>query len=310
MIHVENLTRHYQQHVALDGVSFDVEKGEILGFLGPNGAGKTTAMRILTCFLSPTSGSASVAGHDVFSEPDAVRREIGYLPESVPLYTDMRVNEYLDYRARLKRVPRSVRRARLDRAIERCDLGEVRRRIIGTLSKGFRQRVGLADTLVHDPRILILDDPTAGLDPNQIREVRELIRELGREHTILLSTHILPEVEMLCGRVVIIARGRVVAMDTPDKLRQAAEGKRQVSVELRGAAQAELVSRLEGIAGVLAVVPGEGEGRFTLEVDADRDVREDVFRAAVAGGLVLTELSARAASLEDVFVQITTRETA
>ena len=310
MIRVENLTRRYGSHQALAGLSFHVGKGEIVGFLGPNGAGKTTAMRILTCFLPPTSGRAAVAGFDVFSEPMEVRRRVGYMPESVPLYPEMRVREYLDYRARLKRVPRSLRRARVDRVIERCDVGDFQRRLIGALSKGMRQRVGLADALVHEPPILILDDPTAGLDPNQIREVRALVRELGREHTVVLSTHILPEAEVTCGRVVILSRGRVIAEDTPDGLRRMLERRGRLRVALSGADDAALRERLGKVDGVALVEPAGQPGVFLVEAAPDRDVRESVFRAAVEGGLVLLELSPLGASLEDVFVEITTREVA
>ncbi len=308
MIRVENLTRRYGSHQALAGLSFHVEKGEIVGFLGPNGAGKTTAMRILTCFLPPSSGRAEVAGFDVFSDPMEVRRRVGYMPESVPLYPEMRVREYLEYRARLKRVPRSVRSLRVERVIERCGVGEFQRKLIGALSKGMRQRVGLADALIHEPPILILDEPTAGLDPNQIREVRALVRELGREHTVVLSTHILPEVEVTCGRVVILNRGRVLAEDTPDGLRRVLERRGRLRVALSGADDAALRERLGRVEGVAAVEPSGQPGTFLIEAAPDRDVREGVFRAAVEGGLVLLELSPLGASLEDVFVEITTRE--
>ncbi len=308
MIRVENLTRRYGSHQALAGLSFHVEKGEIVGFLGPNGAGKTTAMRILTCFLAPSSGRAEVAGFDVFSDPMEVRRRVGYMPESVPLYPEMRVREYLEYRARLKRVPRSVRSSRVERVIERCDVGEFQRKLIGALSKGMRQRVGLADALIHEPPILILDEPTAGLDPNQIREVRALVRELGREHTVVLSTHILPEVEVTCGRVVILDRGRVLAEDTPDGLRRVLERRGRLRVALSGADDEALRERLGRVEGVAAVEPAGQPGTFLVEAAPDRDVREGVFRAAVEGGLVLLELSPLGASLEDVFVEITTRE--
>jgi gliding motility-associated transport system ATP-binding protein len=292
MIHVENLVKRYGPQEALAGVSFDVAKGEILGFLGPNGAGKTTTMRILTCFLPATAGVAQVAGFDVFSQSVEVRRNIGYLPESVPLYPEMRVTEYLDFRARLKRAARG----RIDTVIGQCG--------IGALSKGFRQRVGLADALVANPPILILDEPTVGLDPNQIREVRQLIRELGKEHTILLSTHILPEVEMVCGRVVIIDRGRVLAQGTPAELRAKTSGRARVVAEIRGAG--EVKDELAKIDGVTSVV-ADG-ARWILEVAEGRDVREDVFKTVVANGWTLVELRAEAMTLEDIFARLTTQE--
>src|SRR5437867_1131296 len=211
MISVESLTKTFAGAKAVRDITFNVEKGEIVGFLGPNGAGKTTTMRILTCFVSPTSGTAKVAGYDIYEQSVEVRRNVGYLPENVPLYGEMRVEEYLRFRARLKGVPRSAVDSRLDYVTSRCGLEELRGRVIDHLSKGYRQRVGLAEALVHNPPILILDEPTVGLDPNQIRQVRALIQDLGREHTIILSSHILPEVEQVCRRVVIIDRGKIVA---------------------------------------------------------------------------------------------------
>ncbi|MCX6356554.1 MAG: ATP-binding cassette domain-containing protein, partial [Candidatus Aureabacteria bacterium] len=234
MIDVQHLSKRYANTLAVDNISFHVNKGEILGFLGPNGAGKTTTMRILTCFMPPTSGAASVAGFDIFTRSLDVRRHIGYLPENVPLYPDMRVSEFLDYRACLKGVPRKTRKKQLDEVMEKTLIGDVRHRIIGQLSKGYRQRVGLAEALIHDPKILILDEPTIGLDPNQVRQVRQLIKSLGGEYTILLSTHILPEVEMLCGRVIIIDRGRIAAMDTPERLTQRVRGETRIALEVRG----------------------------------------------------------------------------
>ena len=218
MIKVDHLAKRYADVYAVNDISFEVHQGEILGLLGPNGAGKTTTMRILTCYMPATSGTATVAGYDVFRESINVRKQIGYLPENVPLYPEMRVREYLSFRAKLKRVPARERKTKIDECIEKCRIKEVQNQIVGTLSKGYRQRVGLADTLVNDPKILILDEPTIGLDPNQIRQVRQLIKELGEKHTILLSTHILPEVEMLCGRVIIVNKGKIVAMDTPSNL--------------------------------------------------------------------------------------------
>ncbi|MBI3087957.1 MAG: ABC transporter ATP-binding protein [Candidatus Omnitrophica bacterium] len=234
-IEVRELTKRYETVTALDRISFEVKPGEIMGFLGPNGAGKTTTLRVLTGLLSPTSGSVRIDGLDVEAQSLEIRRRIGYLPENVSLYPELRVQEYLAYRARIKGVPRAQRRSRLDEALQRCALGDVRRRLIGRLSKGYRQRVGLADCLIGHPSILILDEPTVGLDPHQIRQTRELIRSLGQTTTILLSTHILPEVEMICQRVAIIDRGVIVAVDTPENLRKRLTGSQVVHVELRGA---------------------------------------------------------------------------
>jgi ABC-2 type transport system ATP-binding protein len=310
MIRVQDLSKRYVDRLAVDGVTFSCEKGEILGFLGPNGAGKTTTMRILTGFLPASGGRAEVAGFDVAEQSLEVRRRIGYLPESVPLYPEMRVREYLQFRTRLKRVPRGDRARALDEAVERCGLGGVRERVIGQLSKGFRQRVGLADALLGRPPILILDEPTVGLDPNQIREVRQLIRDLGREHTIVLSTHILPEVEMVCGRVVIIDRGRVVAQDTPERLRAQVSGRRRVRVEARatGAALCEALGAIPGLGPPSIEFERDGVAAAVVEADAGADPREEIFRTAAQRGLVLRELHAQALSLEDIFVHITTRE--
>src|SRR5262245_4339985 len=252
MIEVENLTKRYGRTTAVDHVSFRVQKGEILGFLGPNGAGKTTTMRVLTCYLPPTEGAARVAGYDVFEQPLEVKRRVGYLPEAPPLYPDMEVLEYLDFCAKLKGVPKASRRARIDDAIEKTRLGEVRRKQTGRLSKGYRQRVGLAQAILHNPDVLILDEPTAGLDPKQIIETRELIKGLGGEHTVVLSTHILPEVSMTCGRVVIINRGKVVAEDTPENLTQRLRGSSALKVDVRGDARAAEAA-LGAVPGVLTV---------------------------------------------------------
>ena len=238
MIEVENLTKRYGRHTAVDGISFRVNKGEILGFLGPNGAGKTTTMRILTCYLPATEGTARVAGFDVFEQPLEVKRRVGYIPETPPLYPDMDVDTFLDFCAKIKGVPKGERKARIDDAVGKCRVGDVRRTLIGRLSKGYRQRVGLAQAILANPEVLILDEPTAGLDPKQIIETRELIKGLGGDHTIILSTHILPEVSMTCGRVVIINKGKVVAEDTPDNLMHRLQGAATLRVEVRGDAAA------------------------------------------------------------------------
>src|SRR3990170_2857209 len=320
MIKVEHLAKRYADVYAVNDISFEVNQGEILGLLGPNGAGKTPTMRILTCYMPATSGTATVAGYDVFRDSISVRKQIGYLPENVPLYPEMRVKEYLIFRAKLKKVPSRERKVKIDECIEKCRIKEVQNQIIGTLSKGYRQRVGLADTLVHDPKILILDEPTIGLDPNQIRQVRQLIKELGEKHTILLSTHILPEVEMLCGRVIIINKGKIVAMDTPSNLESQLRGGATIHLEAKGPF-GRIKACLEGIPAVLSV-KGEDESvapsgartkthRFVLETDKGRDVREEVFHAFVENKenkWVLLGMKKEAVTLEEVFHQITTRE--
>lgn len=368
MISVEALTKRFADAEAVSNVTFRVEKGEILGLLGPNGAGKTTTMRMLTCFVPPSAGTAKVGGFDIYDQSIEVRRLVGYLPENVPLYGEMRVGEFLRFRARLKGVPRSRVTARLDDVAGRCGLGDVRNKVIDHLSKGFRQRVGLAESLLHEPPILILDEPTVGLDPKQIRQVRELIQDLGREHTIILSSHILPEVEQVCRRVVIIDRGKIVAQDRPDALRLALGGASRLDVEIRGD-RAGILEALSGLPGVTSVREGRGaadahggmgsasgaappdtasgvhilgeppgDGSLTMgpmdevvfplrapraaaaspqadtivsatvESGSRSDLREDVFRLAVARGWVLLGLSRKRVSLEDVFIDLTTRE--
>jgi ABC-2 type transport system ATP-binding protein len=291
-------------------VSFDVEAGEILGFLGPNGAGKTTTMRVVTGFLPPTHGTVVVGGHDVVSAPLAVKSQIGYLPEHVPLHHEMRVSEYLSFRAALKGVPHAKVGKAVDDAVEACIIGDVRSRVIGQLSKGYRQRVGLADALVSDPPILILDEPTIGLDPTQIREIRRLIRELGRERTVILSSHILPEVEAVCDRVVIISRGRLVGEGTPEELKKQLEGKVGAEAELR--ATDFDPSAFEAMAGGCTVESTDlGEDLHRVLVTAGEAtvaVEEELFRVCVERGWVLRELKKTQVSLEDIFVEIVARE--
>ena len=309
MIKVSHLTRQFPGCVAVDDVSFEVGRGEIVGFLGPNGAGKTTTMRILACYLPATGGAVSVAGYDVFRDSIEVRRRIGYMPENVPLYPEMRVDEYLDYRAQLKGVLPKKRRTRVDEVKDLCGLKDVGRRIIGQLSKGFRQRVGLAESMVHDPDLLILDEPTIGLDPNQIRQVRELIKSLASRHTILISTHILPEVEMTCQRVLIIHRGRIVASDTTEQLRSMMLGGARIFAEIRGP-QNDILQQLQSFPGVQRVtVSSDGEwGCYTLECAKDADLRPDIFGLAAARGWALRELRLEKKSLEDIFVSLTRGE--
>ncbi|MEE2778868.1 MAG: ATP-binding cassette domain-containing protein [Acidobacteriota bacterium] len=308
MIEVQRLTRRYGDFTAVEDIDFAVDDGEILGVLGPNGAGKTTTIRMITGFLPPTRGRVTVGGIDLVRHPVAARRRIGYLPENVALYDEMRVFEYLRYRGRLEGMARGDITPAIDRALERCFLTEVSSQIISTLSKGFRQRVGLAMAILHDPEVLILDEPTVGLDPKQIIAIRKLIREIGSQRTLLLSTHILPEVELLCDRVVIIDRGRVVAEGTPSGLRDQWVGNARVEVELKDA-PADAADALAAIAGVESVRAAAESGRFEIEVaDSGIDMREEVFRLAVDRGWILLALTEAEASLEDVFVRLTTHE--
>jgi ABC-2 type transport system ATP-binding protein len=308
MIKVANLTKSYAGFTAVDNVSFEVQRGEIVGFLGPNGAGKSTTMRILSCFMPATSGRVSVAGFDVFDESQEVRKRVGYMPENNPLYLEMRVNEYLNYRARLKQVPRKLRKERVERVKEQCGLNDVERKIIGQLSKGYKQRVGLADSLVHDPDLLILDEPTIGLDPHQIRQVRELIKSLGKQHTILLSTHILPEVEMTCNRVIIIHKGKVVASDTPANLTKTLKSGGATVVEVKGLNPDVVEKQFWSIPGVQAIHTervDEGYVRCSIHPNGNSDLREAVFEKAISNRWTIRELSRQKQSLEDIFVELT-----
>ena len=310
MIQVKNLTKRYPGVTAVDQLSFNVQKGEICGLLGANGAGKSTTMRILAGYIPANEGHATVAGFDVFKDSLEVRRRIGYMPENVPLYTDMRINEYLEFRAALKGVPRKERRERIEWVKQQCGLSEVGKKIIGHLSKGYRQRVGLADTLVHDPELIILDEPTIGLDPNQIRQVRELIRDLGKHRTVLLSTHILPEVEMTCSRVIIINRGKIIASDSVERLKQLRRGGGETVVEVRADAAA-VRSEFAAIADVQNVETEPASGGYVRAVvhpKADQDLREPVSEKARRMNWGLRELTRRSQTLEDIFVQLTTED--
>jgi ABC-2 type transport system ATP-binding protein len=315
MIDVDQLTKCYGTLTAIDRVTFTVEPGEVLALLGPNGAGKTTTMRIITGAIPATSGHVRVGGDDIDEAPLEVKRRIGYLPEWPPLYMEMTVTEYLAFVARLKGVARSGLRSAIDRVVERCALGPVRRRLIGNLSRGYRQRVGLAQALIHDPPVLILDEPTSGLDPKQIIEIRELIKTLAGEHTIILSTHILPEATAICQRVVIIHRGRVAAVDTPERLAAQLRGSEQLRVTLRrpSASLQELLARLPGVLAVLprdrpAAPQRDGATAWVVECERGRDLREEVARAVVSGDGGLLELAPVAVSLEEVFLQLTSEE--
>ncbi len=308
MIKVENLTKKYAGVIAVDRVSFEVSSGEVVGFLGPNGAGKTSTMRILAGFMPATSGKVTIAGHDVFTESFQARRRVGYMPENVPLYSDMRVFEYLRYRAKLKGVPRRALDERLADVFEQCGLDTVRNRMIGTLSKGYRQRVGIADALVHAPDILIFDEPTIGLDPAQIRQMRELIRGLGKRHTILLSTHILPEVEATCRRVLILSKGRIAAAGTVDTLVGGFRAAGGLFTEIAGADLQTVEKALREIQAVRDVETREmdgGWGGYTMRVREGEDAREAVFELVKSRGWKLRELSSRGISLEDVFLDLT-----
>jgi ABC-2 type transport system ATP-binding protein len=307
MIEVENLTKRYPGRVAVADVSFSVGRGEIVGLLGPNGAGKSTIMRVLSAFMPATSGTVRVAGYDVYHQADEVRRCIGYMPENNPVHRDMRVREYLKFRSSLKGLSRARTRERVDIVMEQCGLTEVQKRIIGHLSKGYQQRVGLADALVHEPHLIILDEPTIGLDPNQIRSVRQLIKDLAGHHTVLLSTHILPEVEMTCNRVLILHQGKILAHDTPDNLQQIMSEGGQVIAEIV-APHAELRACWESMAEVEHFDLSASEGdyiRCALTARPGVDLRPHVFSLVCDRGWKLRELSRSRHSLEDIFVRVT-----
>jgi ABC-2 type transport system ATP-binding protein len=308
MIKVEGLTKRYARNIAVDNISFEVEKGQIVGFLGPNGAGKTTTMRVLTCFMPPTSGTASVAGFDVQQNPMEVKRRIGYLPETPPLYPDMEVIEYLDFVGRIKGIPAADLPKRISDVTDKVAIGDVRTKLIGKLSKGYRQRVGLAQAILHNPDVLILDEPTSGLDPQQIIETRDLIKGLAGDHTIILSTHILPEVEQICQKVIIIAKGKVVATDSVENLTSRLRGSETVAVEVIATDVAAVQSRLEQVAGVSRVMSKESKGDrllFTVESLEGRHIRPGLARAVIEGGWNLNELHGMALSLEEIFLELT-----
>ena len=301
---VDRLTKMYGTFCAVDHISFEVAKGTILGFLGPNGAGKTTTIRMLTCYMPPTSGTARVAGFDVFNNSLEVKKRIGYLPESTPLYTEMRVAEYLDFRGRLRGMDRETRLRRIQEVAERTWLKDRLRSVIGTLSKGYRQRVGIADALLHNPPVLVLDEPTVGLDPTQIREARSLISELAGDHTVLLSTHILQEVEMVCQRVIIVGRGKVLAQGTPEELKNRAGG--GIRVEVRGPAD-QVKAALASISGVekVDVIPSGPIAAFNIRARSTPELREQIAALIAQRGWSLRELRQEGASLEEFFVRIT-----
>ena len=312
MITVKEVTKRYARNTAVDHISFEVEKGRIVGFLGPNGAGKTTTMRMLTCFLPPTSGTATVAGFDVLEQPLEVKKRIGYLPELPPLYLEMRTVEYLTFVGKLKGLSGTELRQRVDTVCERCAIPDVKKKLLAKLSKGYRQRVGLAQAIIHNPEVLILDEPTAGLDPKQINETRDLIKGLAGDHTIILSTHILPEVEQTCQQVIIINKGKLVATDSVNNLQSRARGAESVLVEVAGRNgdldAAMVQQRLEKVAGVSRVAFKEKrQNRSTFEVESQKDrfLRGDLARAVVESGWDLNELRPSAVSLEEIFLQLT-----
>lgn len=307
MIEVQNVTKRYGIFTAIEGVTFTVEKGEVLAFLGPNGAGKTTTMRILTCFMPATEGIARVGGFDCFEQPMEVKRRIGYLPETPPLYQELTVTEYLTFVGRIKGLRVPELRTTLDRVVERLALGDVRDRLIANLSRGYQQRVGLAQALLHDPPVLILDEPTVGLDPKQIIEIRELIKSLAGSHTVILSTHILPEATASCQRVVIINNGRIVAVDTPERLSARLRQSEKISVTVK-APPFDLADRFRALPGVMTVFESSEPGSFLLECELERDLRDDVARFVVGNGWGLLELKTVSMTLEDVFLRLTQHE--
>lgn len=307
MIRVNHLTKQYENVRAVNDISFEVRKGEIVGLLGPNGAGKTTTMRILTCFMPATSGSANVAGFDVFEESYEIKRRIGYLPEVPPIYPEMTVNDYLNFVATLKAVPRQHVAIAVKKTVERCNLGDVQNRLIGHLSKGYRQRVGLAQALVHNPQVLILDEPTIGLDPRQIIEMRKLIKDLAGEHTVILSTHILPEVTQTCQRIIIINEGKIVAVDTYDQLSTQLRKTDKVEIRLKNPNGA--FEKFKTIPGVIQVARDDSQkGTFLIECQVKDDIREELAKVSVNNNYGLLEMKVKSFTLEDVFLKLTTEE--
>jgi ABC-2 type transport system ATP-binding protein len=310
VIEVKELTRYYGPKQSISNVSFKVNKGEILGLLGPNAAGKTTTMRILTCYMPPTSGTATVGGFDIFEQSLDVRKITGYLPENPPLYSDLTVEDYLKFVAKIKGIEKKRIKSEVDSVVEKTTIGDVRRRVIGKLSKGFKQRVGLAQALLNNPQVVIFDEPTVGLDPKQIIEIRELIKRLKGEHTIILSSHILPEVEQTCERVVIISEGKVVAEDTPENLMSRMRGVERIILEVDSAEQ-KLRQVLKTFSEIKSVQVDQGnKGLLKVTVESNRDLRKDIARALVNGNIGLYEIYTDRVTLEDIFLRLTTKEEA
>ena len=307
MIDVQNITKRYGHHTAIDRVTFSVAKGEVLAFLGPNGAGKTTTMRILTGFMPATEGTARVAGFDCTEQPLEVKRQIGYLPETPPVYQEFTVTEYLTFVGQLRGLTGRGLTSALDQSVERLELGSVRHRLIGNLSRGYRQRVGLAQALLHDPPVLILDEPTVGLDPKQIIEIRELIKSLAGSHSVILSTHILPEATAVCQRVVIISKGRIVAEDTPEQLSARLRQSEKISITLK-TVTTDCERKLRAIPGILNIFPGQTPANLLIEGALGHDVRDEIARVVVSNQWGLLELRTISMTLEDVFLQLTRHE--
>jgi ABC-2 type transport system ATP-binding protein len=310
MVSVRNLTKTFGRTVAVDDISFDVSRGEVLGFLGPNGAGKTTTMRVLTCYLTPNTGSVKIAGFDILDNSLEVRRRVGYLPENAPIYQDMDVISYLGFVADVRGIPKADAPRQIERMIDTCGLEKVVGRNIGQLSKGYKQRVGLAQTLIHNPDILVLDEPTTGLDPSQIIEIREIIKEIGKERTVILSTHILPEVEATCSRVLIINEGRIVASGTPEELQGVAGGEDAiyVSISAGDAPVSDSLAEIESVTSVTRVGESGEYIRYLVKSINREDIGEAIFKAAVDNNWKLNELRMEKLSLEDIFLKLTTRE--
>lgn len=311
MIEVDHLTKRYGPATAVKDISFRVEKGEIVGFLGPNGAGKTTTMRILTCYMPATEGIVRIAGFDVFRHPLEVKRRIGYLPEHPPVYMDMKVRSYLEFVSKIKGVPKENRKVQVNEAMERCGIADRAGQLIGQLSKGYRQRVGIAQAILHNPEVIVLDEPTIGLDPNQIREIRHLIKSLGRDHTVILSTHILPEVEMACDRVIIINKGQIVAVDTPENLMAGKKGRDRVYLEVVGLAgpAIEAIREVPEVSDVQVAQDGaSGRVGIYIEVFNKIDIRPKLADKIITHGLGLLEMRRMEISLEDIFHDLTTNE--
>ncbi len=308
MIDVKGLTRYYGEKRAISDVTFHVNKGEVLGLLGPNAAGKTTTMRILTCYMPPTSGTATVGGYDIFEQSLEVRKITGYLPENPPLYTDMTVEDYLTFVSKIKGVPRDKVKKEVDTVVEKANIGDVRKRIIGKLSKGYKQRVGLAQSLINNPQIVILDEPTVGLDPKQIIEIRQLIKNLGGDHTVILSSHILPEIEQTCERVVIINEGKVVAEDTVENLTNRMHGVQRITLQVEGTEDA-IKQALQPISEIQKIeLNSKGNDIREVIVETPKDVRKELAKAIVNNGLGLLELSTERFTLEEIFLHLTTKE--
>lgn len=309
MIEAQNLGKNYGVLQAVKGAGFVVNKGEIVGLLGPNAAGKTTIMRMLTCYLSPTSGTAKVAEYDILEQPLEVKKRVGYLPENPPLYNELSVQDYVSFVAQIKGVPKKEVKKRTDETLERTNITNVRNRLVGNISRGYRQRVGIAQAIVHNPDVLILDEPTVGLDPKQIIEIRELIQKLAGEHTVLLSTHILSEAQTVCQRVMIIHQGEIVAIDTPDNLQARVKRSEKVFVQIKGADAGQVRQAFEKIDGVRRVVVSDSSGSvLPCEVESEKDVRENLFKAVVSKNWTLLEMRAEILSLEDVFLKLTSED--